>query len=41
MAQDETLAAQARDKKVDLVFEGGAVWGTALVGALCVLEEQG
>src|SRR5258706_12621396 len=41
MAQYETLAALARDKKVDLVFEGGAVWGTALVGALCVLEEQG
>jgi NTE family protein len=40
-AHDETLAALARDKKVDLVFEGGAVWGTALVGALCVLEEQG
>lgn len=41
MAEQETLASLARDKYVDLVLEGGAVWGTALVGALCVLEERG
>ena len=38
---DQTLAAVAKDKYVDLVFEGGGVWGVALVGALCTLEERG
>jgi NTE family protein len=34
---------QRRDttKNVDLVLEGGAVWGVALVGAICTLEAQG
>ena len=31
----------AREKCVDLVFEGGGVKGIGLVGALAVLEEQG
>ena len=28
-------------KNVDLVFDGGGVWGIALIGALAVLEENG
>ena len=51
-SEDETptlvdLASVARrqtpnsPKNVDLVLEGGAVWGVALVGAICALEAQG
>jgi NTE family protein len=47
-SEDDTLVDLARlsrrrdtSKNVDLVLEGGAVWGVALVGAICTLEEQG
>ncbi|HEV8193549.1 MAG TPA: patatin-like phospholipase family protein, partial [Ktedonobacterales bacterium] len=47
-AEDDTLVDLARisrrhvtGKSVDLVLEGGAVWGVALVGAICTLEAQG
>jgi len=30
-----------QEERVDLVLEGGGSLGTALVGALSVLEEQG
>lgn len=50
-AEDDTLVDIARlarrqqqqdtRKNVDLVLEGGAVWGVALVGAICTLEAQG
>lgn len=35
------MAEEAREKRVDLVFEGGGVKGIGLVGALSVLEERG
>jgi NTE family protein len=35
------LEQVTQEKKVDLVLEGGGVWGAALVGALCELEERG
>ncbi len=53
MSEDDTLVDLARlarrqdtsrrdtSRNVDLVLEGGAVWGVALVGAVCALEEQG
>ena len=45
MSEDDTLVDLARlarrqdtSRNVDLVLEGGAVWGVALVGAVCALE---
>ena len=37
----ERVRAWQRDKKVDIVCQGGGVLGVGLVGALQVLEEQG
>ena len=38
---DGTVPNKDRERRVDLVFEGGGVKGLGLVGALSVLEERG
>jgi NTE family protein len=41
MAERNSSTRNKQEKRADLVFEGGWVKGTALVGALAVLEERG
>lgn len=41
VARAARVSRRDSSKNVDLVLEGGAVWGVALVGAVCTLEEQG